>query len=167
MGKLSSTGSISLSQIYTALEKQLGPPISLQNASTGGYGTIKVASQFKPDGVPPHAMSEFRGYDHSGIDTTPPSVPANLRTYYGNGNQNSSVYIRWTASTDNVGVTGYELQRRKNTNGRWLNEYNGQNTSYDDQTAFNGLYFYRVRAFDAAKNYSEYSSIEFFDTSQR
>lgn len=166
MATLPSTGSISLSQIYSVFGKTLGPSISLASASTGVYGAIKTTSTFRPDGIAPHAMSEFRGYDHSGIDTVPPSIPTNLRTYYGNDNQNSSVFIRWTASTDNVAVAGYELQKRINTNGRWINEYTGINTSYDDLNAFSGLYFYRVRAFDAAKNYSEYSSIEFFDTSQ-
>ena len=41
------------------------------------------------------------------LDTTPPSVPAGLATTPGN----SQVALNWTASTDNVGVTGYKVYR--------------------------------------------------------
>jgi hypothetical protein len=42
----------------------------------------------------------------SSADTTAPSVPANLAV---TGTTSSSVSLSWSASTDNVGVTGYEV----------------------------------------------------------
>ena len=41
-------------------------------------------------------------------DTTPPTVPGGLRS---TGTTSSSVSLAWTASTDNVGVTGYDVFR--------------------------------------------------------
>jgi chitinase len=41
-----------------------------------------------------------------GTDTTPPSAPANLAV---TGKTSSSVSLSWTASTDNVGVTAYDV----------------------------------------------------------
>src|SRR5207248_7488256 len=43
-----------------------------------------------------------------GGDTTPPSSPANLQV---TGTTSSSVSLSWGASTDNVGVTGYNIYR--------------------------------------------------------
>lgn len=44
-------------------------PISLNNMSTGsgGFEALTPSSPSKPDGVAPHAMSEFYGYDFEGI----------------------------------------------------------------------------------------------------
>ena len=155
MATLPATGSISLSQIYAVFDKSLGPPISLTSASTGIYGTITTSSSFKPDGVAPHAMSEFRGYNHSTKDTTPPSIPTGFDC---NGGENyEPVYIYWNPSTDNVAVTGYELQRRTDFNGIWSTKYIGPDTYYYDFNNYDILYYYRVRAFDAAGNYSDYT----------
>jgi hypothetical protein len=41
-----------------------------------------------------------------GGDTTPPTAPTNLRS---TGTTSSSVSLAWNASTDNVGVTGYDV----------------------------------------------------------
>ena len=41
-------------------------------------------------------------------DTSPPTVPAGLRS---TGTTSASVSLAWTASTDNVGVSGYDVFR--------------------------------------------------------
>ncbi len=41
-------------------------------------------------------------------DTMPPSAPANLAVTSASSTQ---VNLSWTASTDNVGVTGYMVER--------------------------------------------------------
>jgi glucose/arabinose dehydrogenase len=46
------------------------------------------------------------GGSGGGPDTTPPTAPGNLRV---TGTTSSSVSVAWTASTDNVGVTGYDV----------------------------------------------------------
>jgi len=83
-------------------------------------------------------------------DTEPPTTPANVvatrATYPAYG---TSVVLRWSPSTDNFGVTGYEIS----VNGQVVN------------TTTNTLYIlanpsatttYAVRAFDRVGNYSGY-----------
>jgi chitodextrinase len=81
-----------------------------------------------------------------GGDTTPPSVPTNLA---GNASSSSQITLTWTASTDNVGVTGYKVFR----NGSQIA------TTATPGYADSGLtlstsYSYAVAAFDAAGNTS-------------
>ncbi len=87
-----------------------------------------------------------------GGDTVPPTVPTNLHV---TAHTSSSISIAWTASTDNVGVTGYRIQQ----NGVVVGSVSGTTTAY---TA-SGLnpsttYSYAVAAFDAAGDISAYSA---------
>jgi cellulose 1,4-beta-cellobiosidase len=85
----------------------------------------------------------------TGIDTTPPSVPANLAA----ASTTSSASLTWSASTDNVGVTGYDIYR----NGILV----GSSTTpgFTDTGLFaNTQYSYTVAAFDAAGNLSAASA---------
>ncbi|MEV6983327.1 glycosyl hydrolase family 18 protein [Sphaerisporangium sp. NPDC051017] len=85
-----------------------------------------------------------------GGDTTPPSVPGNLRS---TGTTSSSVSLAWDASTDNVGVTGYNVYR----GGNLVTTATG--TSYTDSgLSANTAYSYTVRARDAAGNLSGVSN---------
>ena len=62
--------------------------------------------------------------------------------------------LAWTASTDNVGVTGYEIRR----DGAVLTSV-GAVTSYQDNTVAPATtYAYQVRAVDAAGNWSGLSN---------
>ena len=79
-------------------------------------------------------------------DTQAPTMPGNLAT---TGSTQSSVSVGWTASTDNVGVSGYGYYRNSGLIG------NGTGTSY----TFAGLacgtsYPLEVDAYDAAGNRS-------------
>lgn len=79
---LQSSGQISMSDI--ASEKPtLAQDMSLSAMSTFG---INSASDLRPDGSAPHAMSEFYGYDHnasSGPSLTPIDMSSNtLASYY-------------------------------------------------------------------------------------
>jgi chitodextrinase len=63
-----------------------------------------------------------------------------------------SVGVRWGAATDNVGVTGYRLQR----NGTTIATLPASTTSFDDTSLTAGqTYTYAVTATDAAGNRSE------------
>lgn len=80
----------------------------------------------------------------SGPDTTPPSVPANLTA---TAASTSQINLSWTASTDNVGVAGYDIYR----NGAYLASVTG--TSYNNTgLAMGTTYSYQVLAYDAAGN---------------
>jgi len=84
-------------------------------------------------------------------DTTPPSVPTGLTV---TGTTSSSVSLSWTASTDNVGVTGYDVYR-----GGTKIATVTSGTSYTDTglTAATA-YSYTVDARDAAGNVSAASA---------
>ncbi|HTI26576.1 MAG TPA: glycosyl hydrolase family 18 protein [Kutzneria sp.] len=81
-----------------------------------------------------------------GGDTTAPSVPGNLTV---TGTTSSSVSLSWGASTDNVGVTGYDVLR----GGTTIATVTG--TSYTNTgLAASTTYTYTVKARDAAGNLS-------------
>ena len=83
-------------------------------------------------------------------DTTPPSVPANLTA---TSISSSQISLSWTASTDNVGVTGYKIYR----NSSYLTSVT--TTSYSDIGLSAGSsYSHTVSAYDAAGNVSMQSS---------
>lgn len=82
-------------------------------------------------------------------DTTPPSVPTGVTATAGE----SKVTLSWTASTDNVGVTGYNVYRNGTKVG------SSSTTSYSDTGLTDGTtYSYTVTAYDAAGNQSAQSS---------
>jgi fibronectin type 3 domain-containing protein len=85
----------------------------------------------------------------AGADQTAPSVPAGLVATPGS----TQVALSWTASTDNVAVTGYRVFR----NGVQVAAPTG--TTYTDTGLTNGVsYTYTVAAVDAAANASAQSS---------
>jgi Concanavalin A-like lectin/glucanases superfamily/IPT/TIG domain/Calcineurin-like phosphoesterase/Fibronectin type III domain len=85
-------------------------------------------------------------------DTTPPSVPTGLAATLGGPAQ---VNLVWTASTDNVGVTGYKIYR----NGTLLASIPANPASYSDGGLTPGTsYTYQVSAVDAAGNESALSA---------
>jgi len=83
----------------------------------------------------------------SSPDTQPPTAPTNLTATL---NGTTQVSLGWGASTDNVGVTGYNVLR----NGSKIASI-APTTSYTDNTvASNNTYTYTVTAVDAAGNVS-------------
>jgi nitrogen fixation protein FixH len=91
------------------------------------------------------------------VDTTPPTTPTNLVANAAAGNQ---INLGWTASTDNVGVTAYLIERCQ---GSGCTNFAQINTSPTNSYSDTGLsssttYIYRVRATDAAGNLSGYSN---------
>nr|WP_232055807.1 lytic polysaccharide monooxygenase [Paenibacillus alvei] len=95
----------------------------------------------------------------SPVDPTPPTAPSNLAV------SNVMAYtakLSWNASTDNVGVTGYNIYKDSTLAG----STNGTTLTY----ALTGLtpnttYSYTVRAVDAAGNESASSTAVSFKTS--
>jgi hypothetical protein len=79
-------------------------------------------------------------------DNTPPTTPANLHS---TGVNTSSISLAWNASTDNIGVTGYQVKRNGTT------VTTTSNLAYTDTNlAPNTSYSYTVVAEDAAGNTS-------------
>ena len=93
-------------------------------------------------------------------DTQPPTAPGNLTATAVSGTQ---INLSWTASTDNVGVTGYLVERCQgagSTSFCQIGTTTGTTTTYNDTGLTAGTtYSYRVRATDAAGNLSPYSNV--------
>jgi len=87
-------------------------------------------------------------------DTQPPSTPGNLvATAIGF----SQAHLSWTASTDNVGVAGYLVERQDPGSASFVQVGTSDGTSYNDTAlAAGSSYSYRVRATDPAQNLSQY-----------
>ncbi|MET9429266.1 glycoside hydrolase family 6 protein [Streptomyces sp. NPDC003036] len=82
------------------------------------------------------------------VDTTAPTAPTGLTSP---AKTSSSVTLSWTASTDNVGVTGYDVYRGATK----VNAAPVTGTTYTDTgLAASTAYSYTVRARDAAGNVS-------------
>ena len=91
-------------------------------------------------------------------DTTPPTAPTGLTATAAGSTQ---INLAWTASTDNVGVTGYRVERCQ---GAGCTNFSQVGTpvgaSYNDTgLSASTTYRYQVRATDAAVNLSAYSAI--------
>ena len=95
-------------------------------------------------------------------DTQPPSTPGNLIATPGSSGQ---INLSWTASTDNVGVAGYWVERCQPTNCIFFRIGVSTGTTYSDAGIdTNGLavgttYNYLVQATDAAGNLSPDSNV--------
>ncbi|MFC0507434.1 discoidin domain-containing protein [Micromonospora costi] len=84
-------------------------------------------------------------------DTTAPTAPGNLAYTQPASDQ---IRLTWTASTDNVGVTGYDVY----ANGSLRGSVNGSTLTYTDTQPASATVSYFVRARDAAGNVSANSN---------
>jgi WD40 repeat protein len=94
----------------------------------------------------------------SSPDTTPPTAPTNLTATASSATQ---ISLSWTASTDDVGVSGYQVERCQGTAcSNFAEIATSTSTTYSDSGLPAGTtYQYRVRAADAAGNFSSYSNV--------
>ncbi|HEX5483016.1 MAG TPA: fibronectin type III domain-containing protein, partial [Terriglobia bacterium] len=93
----------------------------------------------------------------AGGDTQPPAAPTNLAAV----GSSTQISLSWTASTDNVGVTGYLVERCQGVGcANFAQIATPTGTTYTDSNVTVGnTYSYRVRATDAAGNLSAYSNV--------
>src|SRR5207247_3515095 len=98
-------------------------------------------------GWPAGQIGEFEVYGPSAGDTQPPTAPGNLAfTEPATG----QVKLTWTASSDNVGVSGYDIY----ANGSLLTSVPATVLTYTDTQPAGATVTYFVRARDAAGNQS-------------
>jgi acid phosphatase type 7 len=127
----------------------------VRNASTHGVLRLTMRQGSYSWAFTPIAGQTFTdsGSDNCGgtsQDSTAPSAPGNLTATAPSGTR---VDLSWNASSDNVGVTGYDVYR----GGTLVASVPG--TSYTDTTVSAGTsYSYTVRARDAAGNLSQPSN---------
>jgi chitodextrinase len=164
------TGPSSLTATPTSSSTvQLSWPAASDNVGVAGYRVYRGGTQiaqvtslsYLDTGLTPSTTYAYqvRAYDAadnlggpasasattpSAGDTTAPSVPMGLVATVQKGRK---VALSWNASTDNVGVAGYDLYR----NGTRIAQPSA--TSYSDRPG-RGTFTYQVRARDAAGNVS-------------
>ena len=115
------------------------------------YGGRLWIAQWWTQGQTPGTTGEYgvwREYTESGpvTDTQAPTVPTNLVS---TSKTSTSITISWTASTDNVAVTAYEIYSNNTLLGT------SSTTSYTARgLSPNTTYSFTVRAVDAAGNKS-------------
>src|SRR5919106_2834400 len=149
--QLASLGSVSATQAYevdlTSLVTQDGlVSVKMVSNSASGNGADFQSSE---GSVPPQLIVTTAG--GGGSDTTPPSTPSNLQA---TAISSTRVDLSWNASTDNVGVTNYDIYRNSS-----LLASVGAVTGFSDTTASpSTTYSYQVRARDAAGNPSGFSN---------
>jgi acetylxylan esterase len=131
----------------------IGAPV--EGVSINGAGhTLPLAGQAA-------LAIQFFGLDTTsgggGSDTQAPGVPGNLRS---TATTSSSVSLAWNASTDNVGVTGYQVLRAPGASGGTFAQVaTPVSTSLVDAgLAASSTFRYQVRARDAAGNLSAVSN---------
>ncbi|MGY0007830.1 discoidin domain-containing protein [Micromonospora sp. I033] len=102
-------------------------------------------------GWPAGQLAELEVYGPATGDTQPPSAPGNLALTEPAADQ---VRLTWTASTDNVGVTGYDVY----ANGTLRTSVGASTLTYTDTQPAGATVSYYVRARDAAGNQSASSN---------
>jgi hypothetical protein len=113
--------------------------------------TTKPKTTTSPTPPPPPAPAIVKA---TSGDTTPPSSPGELTV---KANDDGTVSLSWAASTDNVGVTGYSVERSSGSSDwTYLTDSNASTSYKDSSVPSDGSeYSYRVRAVDTAGNQSE------------
>lgn len=92
------------------------------------------------------------------MDSQPPTAPSGLAA---SASSSSQVNLTWVAASDNVGVTGYRVERSQGAGSTAFSQVGtATGTSFND-TGLSGLtvYNYRVLAVDQIGNQSGYSGI--------
>lgn len=130
-----------------ANERYVATTSGTQYAFTGlkdgtNYHLQVVASFASGDG----AMAEVSARTIGLPDTTKPSKPSDLKFIFLGG---GTAYLAWTAATDNVGVTRYDIYANNSLIGSAGPQYPIYPINAGD------FYAYSVRALDAAGNYAD------------
>ncbi len=135
----------------------IGPnDFHLQSSSpviNSGATISSVTSDYDGISRPQGSAYDIGAYEYVGTpssDTQPPTIPANI---IATAISSSQINLSWTASTDNVGVTGYRIYR-----GGSQIATSATNSYSDTGLTPSTAYSYTVAAYDAAGNVSSQSS---------
>jgi len=133
-------------------------PVTGLNPSTPYYARVRAYDAATNTSTNSSTANETTS---AASDTQAPSVPQNVNF---SNPTSSSLQLNWTASTDNVGVTGYRIDvSTSSTFATFVTGYNNKDVFNVTSTSVTGLnpstaYYARVRAYDAVPNTSTHSS---------
>ena len=115
-------------------------------SSMSPYAQISIPTPTKVEtGTAPSEDSSQDTTSLKALDTTRPTAPSGLTARLAD---TGAVELRWSASSDNVGVVGYRIFRDGSALGT------SKNPVFRDESAKQGTHVYTVAAFDASKNVS-------------
>lgn len=126
------------------------------NCTSNCGGTVDPPP--KAGGTNGRTTARTGGVATTGADKTKPTVPTNFQAeQFGSG----EVDLSWDASTDNIAVEAYELERSTDQT-EWTKLDDAiSDTSYTDSTAdYATTYTYRLSAKDTAGNFSDYALVD-------
>ncbi len=152
---------------YLASDDNLAFVKTEDSSSSGAYysytyGTLPSTFSTSPSTTPSHwsfdaTLSTTNAPPPPSSDTTAPSVPTGLTA---SAVSSSQINLSWSASTDNIGVTGYKVYRCQGSGcSAFAQVGTSPTTSYQDTgLTASTSYSYKVSAYDAAGNNSATSS---------
>jgi glucose/arabinose dehydrogenase len=116
---------------------------------TGRFVRMYGTKRCRTDASKGYSLQEFGVYGSTGTDVVPPTPPGTPKL---DSVTSDSATISWTASTDNVGVAGYDIYR----DGQLCASVDGTTlTGTCTGLSPNGTYGFYVNARDAAGNVSQ------------
>ncbi|WGT46727.1 LamG-like jellyroll fold domain-containing protein [Tessaracoccus lacteus] len=137
------------------LAQHLGESVTIRISGEGTDNLRLFSSEYSTASSRPALSLTF---DSGTVaDTTAPSAPSGVSATV----TDDTVALTWGASTDNVGVIGYEVYRGS------ASDFTANSSSrigtvtsrsYSDEDLAAGTYYYKVKAKDAAGNLSDASS---------
>ncbi|MET7282068.1 discoidin domain-containing protein [Kribbella sp. NPDC005582] len=147
-----STDGQNFNDLSAAASRAFDPPANTATIDYGNatvrYIRIRITAN---TGWPAGQLSELEVYGPATGDTQAPTAPGSLSfTEPGAG----QIRLAWTAATDNVGVTGYDVY----ANGQLRTSVAGTVLTYTDTQPTSSTISYFVRAKDAAGNQSPNSN---------
>lgn len=148
-----STNGTSFSDVVASAGYRFDPAtantVTINLTTSARYVRLNVTAN---TGWPAAQLSEFEVHGStSGGDTQPPSAPANLAY---TAPASGQLRLTWSASTDNIGVTGYDVYANNALRGSVA----GNVLTYTDNQPDGTTVSYYVRAKDAAGNQSANSN---------
>jgi beta-lactamase superfamily II metal-dependent hydrolase len=124
------------------------------NTTTSADGAHALSSKAY-DAAGNSATSTAVNVTVANTDITPPTAPSNLTA----SASKRKIALSWTASTDNVGVTGYQVWRASSPTGTFAQIATTTSTTYTNSALQSGsTWYYYVKATDAAGNVSAASN---------
>ncbi len=137
-------GSVSPSALTLSPGAGMSATLTVTSPTTAVAGNYGISVSVSGNAAPLHAATVNGTYSVT-ADATPPTAPSSLTAKLVRG----TVNLSWSASTDNVGVTGYKVWRNNAVIAKTTS------TQYADYSVSAGqAYTYFITAFDAAGNTS-------------
>lgn len=144
---------VNVSGLNPMFTSQLVADMTAEDPYVSNFLSFSFNHYMSPQQVNPVFYNTYLNYlNTQTVETTPPSAPTSLSAAAVNS---LTINLSWTASTDNIGIAGYQIYR----NGALITSLYQTGTTYSDsQLNPSTAYTYQVLAFDGAGNVSTASN---------